>query len=103
MAPDTAAPFDSAAPAPAAPLTLTPSADVVNALLRWSEDDRLNLSILLGDSVRQGFTSLAEAGAKERDMIRERIEAYERGEIRAVDWRVSLERIEAKFRAEFGS
>ena len=94
----------AAAPAPPSPTPpLAPSPAVVDALLRWSEDDRRTLAHLLNDSVREGFTSLAEAEARDQRMIGERIEAYERGEIKAEDWRVSLARTEAKFRAEFGS
>jgi len=100
MVTDTAPP--EAPVAPAAPLTLVPSPEVVKALLRWSEDDRLSLAQLLRDSVREGFTSLAEVEQRDRDMVRERIEAYERGELAAADWRTSLARVEAKFRAEFG-
>lgn len=102
MATDTlpATPFAPTAPANGspAPLTLPPSPEVVNALLRWSEDDRLNLAHLLRDSVREGFTSLAEVEQRDRDVIRRRVEQVARGEVALTDWRASLDRIEKEFR-----
>ena len=82
-------------------LTLRPSPAVVNALLKWTAEDRASLAQLLFDSVREGFTSLEEVEERDRDMIRSRIEAYDRGEVKATDWRESLDRVERDFRAEF--
>jgi putative addiction module component (TIGR02574 family) len=78
------------------PLSLRPSPAVVNALLKWSAEDRERLAELLLDSVREGFTSLEEVEQRDKDMIRERIEAYERGEIKAIDADEMFRRIDAK-------
>ena len=83
------------------PLHLRPSPAVVNALLKWTAEDRERLAELLLDSVREGFTSLEEAEQRDKDLIRERIEAYERGEVKANDAHEALDRIEREFRAEF--
>lgn len=82
-----------------APLRKSPA--LVNGLLKWPEDDRLALAKLLQDSVKEGFTSLEEAEERDRDLIRSRIEAYERGEMPASDWRESLAQVKAELRAEF--
>lgn len=78
-----------------------PSPELVNGLLKWPEQLRLDLARLLLDSVKEGFTSLEEVEQRDRETIRGRIEAYERGEATATDWREALARVEAQFRAEF--
>lgn len=78
-----------------------PSPELVNGLLKWPVETRLDLASLLLDSVSEGFTSLEEAEQREREMIRARVWTYERGEAKATDWREALARVEAKFRAEF--
>src|SRR5690348_8929303 len=85
--------------ATAAPLH--PSPEVVNGLLKWPEQLRLDLASLLLDSVKEGFTSLEDVEHQDRETIRGRIEAYERGEMKAADWRAALARVEDQFRAEF--
>jgi hypothetical protein len=84
-----------------APAPVPKSPALVNGLLKWPEDDRLALAKLLLDSVDEGFTSLEEAETRDRDLIRSRVEAYERGETQALDWRESLAKLEAELRAEF--
>jgi hypothetical protein len=78
------------------PLQLRPSPAVVNALLKWSAEDRRELAYLLLDSVRDGFTSLEEAEQRDKNLIRERIEAYDRGEVKAIDADEMFRRIDAK-------
>lgn len=80
---------------------LQPSPEVVNALLKWPEQLRLDLARLLTDSVSEGFTSLEEVEQRDKELIRSRIEAYERGETKASDWREALARVEEQFGAEF--
>jgi|SRR4051794_38105553 putative addiction module component (TIGR02574 family) len=76
------------------------SSSIVNSLLSLPEKLRLDLAELLFDSVKQGFTSL-ELGQSDRDLLQSRIDAYDRGEMKASDWRESLARVEARFGKEF--
>ena len=59
--------------------------ELLDHLLKLPEQVRLDLANLLLDSVSQGFTSLAEAQTRDQQIIRQRVEAYERGELKAVD------------------
>ena len=79
-------------------LTLEPTSEVVDSLLKWPKELRLDLAELLVDSVEEGGVSTTGRSA-DRELIAARIEAYERGEIVASDWKESLARIEAKFQA----
>src|SRR5882762_2258770 len=79
---------------------IQPSPELVNGLLRLPEQSRIDLVDLLLDSIRHGFTSLEEAERRDKELIQSRIVAYERGELKASDWRESLARVEARFRAE---
>jgi hypothetical protein len=71
----------SAETKPTGPATaaLQPSPELVNGLLRWPEELRLDLARLLLDSVKEGFTSLEEAGQRDKDVIRDRIERARSG------------------------
>jgi hypothetical protein len=62
-----------------------PSPEVVNAILKWSEEDRRDLAMLLMDSIRRGFTSLEEAEAQDRNLIRERLELLTSGKAKLID------------------
>jgi len=51
-----------------------PSPEVVEAILKWSLEDRRDLAMLLQDSVREGFTSLSEAEVGQRNLIQNRLD-----------------------------
>ena len=80
----------------APPLQLRPSPAVVNALLKWSADDRRELAHLLLDSVRDGFTSLEEAEQTDKDVIRARIAELDSGTAKLIDSDEVFRRIDAK-------
>jgi hypothetical protein len=77
------------------------SVELVNHLLKLPEEVKRDLANLLLDSVREGFTSLEEVEKRDKELIRTRIEAYERGDLKATDWREALDRVERQFRMEF--
>ena len=56
-----------------------PSPDVVNAILKWSVEDRRDLALLLTDSIREGFASLAEAEESQKDLIQSRLDELVNG------------------------
>jgi hypothetical protein len=58
-----------------------PTAEVVNSILKWSEEDRRDLALLLADSIRQGFTSLEEAEERDRNLIHDRLEQLKSGTV----------------------
>lgn len=70
-------------------MTPTPTADraadLVDRLLKLPEQDRLDLAELLQDSVRRGFTSLAEAQQKDKELIRSRLDQLVKGEVELVE------------------
>jgi hypothetical protein len=74
------------------------STDLVNRLLKLPDEVKLDLARLLTDSVREGFTSLADGEKKQKELIRSRLEAFDRGELKATDWRESLARVEQQVR-----
>ena len=78
-----------------------PTPELVNALLKWPADDRQALARLLADSVRDGFTSLEEAERRDREMIRRRIDDVVSGTAVLLDWRESVDRLEAEFREKY--
>ena len=78
------------------PLTLRPSPAVVNALLKWSADDRRELAHLLLDSVREGFASLDEVEHKDKDVIRDRIAELDSGNATLVETDEVFRRMDAK-------
>jgi len=77
------------------------STELVNRLLKLPEQVKLDLANLLLDSVRQGFTSLAEAEKRDKELIRSRVEQVVRGEVPLLDWREALEQTEKRFREKF--
>jgi hypothetical protein len=83
------------------PLTLRPSPAVVNALLKWSAEDRERLAELLLDSVREGFTSLEEVEQRDKDMIRQRLDDLANGRVELRDAKESLDAIEKRFLEKF--
>lgn len=74
------------------------SAAGVNKLLALPEHERFHLGKLLLDSVRENFTSLEEVERQDREEIHRRIRALENGEMKLLDWRESLDRIESELR-----
>ena len=62
-----------------------PSPELVNGLLKWPEQLRLNLARLLFDSVKEGFTSLEEAEQRDKDLIHSRIEQLVSGKVELLD------------------
>ena len=61
------------------------STELVERLLKLPEQTRLDLANLLLDSVRQGFTSLAEAEKRDKDLIRTRLEELVSGKVELLD------------------
>jgi hypothetical protein len=78
------------------PLSLRPSPAVVNALLKWSAEDRERLAELLHDSVREGFTSLEEVEQRDTDLIRDRIAELDSGTAKLIETDDVFRRIDAK-------
>lgn len=73
MSAETTTGSTTAAPGPDA------SEELVNRLLRLPEQTRLDLANLLLDSVREKFTSLAEAEKRDRELIKSRLEELTSG------------------------
>ena len=85
-------------PPAATPATADRSTELVNRLLKLPDEVKLALARLLTDSVREGFTTLDESEKKQTELIRSRLAAYDRGEMKATDWRESLARVEQQVR-----
>jgi predicted ATPase len=81
---------------PAAPPAADRSTELVDRLLKLPAETRLDLANLLLDSVRQGFTSLAEAEKRDREMIRSRIDQLVKGEVELLDADEVFRRIDAR-------
>ena len=79
---------------------VTGRAELIAQLLKLPQEDRQDLAKLLLDSVREGFNSLEDAAERDKELILSRIEAFERGEMKATDWRESLARVEQQVRPE---
>lgn len=58
---------------PAKVLAVPPSPEVIDAILKWSVEDRRDLATLLADSIRNEFTSLEEAQQSQKELIHDRI------------------------------
>jgi hypothetical protein len=84
------------------PLSLRPSPAVVNALLKWSAEDRQELAWLLLDSVRDGFTSVEEAAQFQKDELRRRIDDVVNGRVKLLDAEEVLADLERRFPPEEG-
>ena len=75
--------------------TLTPpAADLLRQALTLSDTERAGLAEYLLDSLPAATTLSREW----RHEIAARLAAFERGEMKATDWRESLARVEAKLR-----
>jgi hypothetical protein len=61
------------------------SVGLIDRLLKLPEEVRLDLARLLTDSVREGFTSLAEAEQRDKDLIRSRLDQLVKGEAKPID------------------
>ena len=59
--------------------------ELTKCLLALPPDDRLYFAKLLTDSVRDGFTSLEEAAARDKQLIRSRLEQLVSGEVELLD------------------
>ncbi|MBA4062942.1 MAG: hypothetical protein C0501_04395 [Isosphaera sp.] len=80
-----------------------PAADptpLVDRLLKLPEETRLDLANLLLDSVRQGFTSLAEAEQRDKEMIRSRIDQLVKGEVELLDAKEVVARLMSRYSKE---
>ncbi len=73
------------------------TADLVERVVNLSPEAMDSLSRLLEDERRADEAYEAEVRA---ELLR-RVEAYDRGEIKAYDWREVTERLEARLRAAF--
>ena len=80
----------------AAPPAADRSTELVDRLLKLPEETRLDLANLLLDSVREGFTSLAEAEKRDKEMIRSRIDQLVKGEVELLDADEVFRRIDAR-------
>ena len=74
------------------------STELVNKLLKLPEQTRLDLANLLLDSVRQGFTSLAEAEKRDKEMIRSRLQELVSGKAELIDAKDFLDELEGRTR-----
>jgi hypothetical protein len=72
------------------------STELVNKLLKLPEQTRLDLANLLLDSVRQGFTSLAEAEKRDKEMIRSRLQELVSGKAELIDAKDFLDELEGR-------
>ena len=61
------------------------STELVNRLLKLPEQTRLDLAHLLLDSVKRGFTSLDEAAARDKELIRSRLDDLTSGKAKLID------------------
>jgi hypothetical protein len=71
------------------------STELVTRLLKLPEEARLDLAHLLLDSVKRGFTSLEEAEARDKQLVRSRLDELTSGKaklISAEDFLADLER-----------
>jgi hypothetical protein len=89
-------------PTPTAPagvtvatLPVVPGPALVNALLQWPEKDRVALAILLHDSVKTGFNSLEEKKARDKELIRSRLESLLSGKAELLDIETMFEAMDA--------
>jgi hypothetical protein len=62
-----------------------PSAELVNGLLKWPEELRLDLAQLLLDSARKELSTLEQIERLDREIIRTRIERARTGQDRTYD------------------
>jgi hypothetical protein len=81
-------------------VSVPPSPEVVDAILKWSVEDRRDLAILLQDSIREGFTSLAEGEKCQKDLIHSRIAQLVSGEVESRDAEDYLNELEARYQKE---
>lgn len=77
-----------------------PGPEVVDAVLKWPAADRLWLSRLLADSVREGFTSVGEAERRTRELIRSRAAELLSGKAVLLDIDDVLDDLEREFGRE---
>ncbi|WP_439630743.1 addiction module protein [Gemmata sp.] len=68
-----------------APVTADRSTELVNRLLKLPEETRLDLAHLLLDSVKRGFTSLEEAEARDKQLVRSRLDELTSGKAKLID------------------
>ena len=61
------------------------STELVNRLLKLPEQTKIDLANLLLDSVRDGFTSLEDAGKRDKELIRSRLDQLVNGKVEPVD------------------
>lgn len=73
-----------------------PSAEEIDRILALTDDEKDGLAVLLHDSVKHGFTSLAEAERHDRDELRRRIEDVDSGRAETRDAREVLARLREK-------
>ena len=90
-------PSQTNGPAVAAPYR---SVELVDRLLKLPEDVRLDLARLLTDSVREGFTSLAEAEQRDKDQIRSRVDQLVKGEVELLDADDVVAELERRYQQE---
>jgi|GEM_PF-2943901 len=85
---------------PAKVAAIPPSPEVIDAILKWSVEERRDLAILLEDSIREGFKSLAEGEKSQRDLIHSRIAQLVSGEVESRDADEFLRELEARYTKE---
>lgn len=72
------------------------STALIDHLLKLPEEVRSDLGQLLLDSVRDGFTSRAEAADRDQRLIRERLEQLVSGKVELLDAEQVFANIEAR-------
>lgn len=72
------------------------STELVNRLLKLPEETRLDLAHLLLDSVKRGFTSLEEAEARDKQLVRSRLDELTSGKAELLEPEEVFRRMRAK-------
>jgi len=88
---------------PPAPAPADRSEELVNRLLKLPEQTKLDLAALLLDSVREGFTSLAESEKRDTDLIRSRLEELMSGKVELLDANEVVAKLKARYSKEKAS
>jgi hypothetical protein len=78
------------------PATADRSTELVNRLLKLPEETRLDLAHLLLDSVKGGFTSLEEAEARDKQLVRSRLDELTSGKAELLEPEEVFRRMRAK-------
>ena len=72
------------------------STELVNRLLKLPAETRLDLAHLLLDSVKRGFTSLEEAEARDKQLVRSRLDELTSGKAELLEPEEVFRRMRAK-------